>query len=161
MKNLAVLTIFCGFLSACAGFGQPPVQLGQTAAEVQHRLGQPTNVYQEGADTLLEYAKGPWGQYTWMARIGPDGRLISYEQVLTSQKFATVKLHQDTKQTILHTFGRPMMVTHYYSVDGDVWLYRYKEQDVWNSTMAVEFDRQGVVQAMVNGPDEELDLKRR
>ena len=57
--------------------------------------------------------------------------------------------------------GRPTQVTHYASVDGDVWLYRYKEQDVWNSMMSVEFNRQGVVQAMVNGPDEEREVRRR
>ena len=161
MRKLVIWVIFPLFLAACAGWTQPPVAPGQSLAEVRQRLGQPTNTYQDGADTLLEYAHGPWGRTTWMARFGPDGRLRSYEQVLTAQKFATVKLHRDTKATILHTFGRPMMVTHYYSVDGDVWLYRYKEQDVWNSTMAVEFDRQGVVQAMVNGPDEEMEMKRR
>ncbi|WP_373988055.1 hypothetical protein [Duganella sp. BuS-21] len=50
---------------------------------------------------------------------------------------------------------------HYASVDGDVWLYRYKEQDVWTSMMTVEFNRQGVVPAMVNGPDEEGENRRR
>jgi len=81
--------------------------------------------------------------------------------VLTSAKFATVKLGKDNKETILRTFSRPTQVTHYASVDGDVWLYRYKEQDVWDSMMSIEFDRQGVVQAMVNGPDEEREVKRR
>jgi outer membrane protein assembly factor BamE (lipoprotein component of BamABCDE complex) len=101
------------------------------------------------------------GQYTWMARLGPDGRLRSYEQVPTSTKFGTVRPGKDTKATVLRTFGRPAQVTHYASVDGDVWLYRYKEQDVWDSMMAVEFNRQGVVQAMVNGPDEEREMRRR
>ncbi len=158
MKKLIIVAILPVLLAACAG---PPPAPGTPVAEVRQRLGRPTGSYPNGADTMLEYAYGPWGQYTWMARIGPDGRLISYEQVLTSEKFATVKAGKDDKDSILRTFGRPAQVTHYASVDGDVWLYRYKEQDVWNSMMSVEFNRSGVVQAMVNGPDEEREYRRR
>lgn len=161
MRKALILAILTLLLAACAQFGRPPPQPGDSREAVLIRLGQPTNVYADGDDTLLEYAYGPFGQYTWMARLGPDGRLRSYEQVLTSAKFATVKPGKDTKETILRTLGRPTQVTHYASVDGDVWLYRYKEQDVWNSMMSVEFNRQGVVQAMVNGPDEEREVRRR
>lgn len=161
MKHSILSALAALALAACANFGAPPPQPGDSADAVRARLGQPTNVYRSGDDTLLEYAWGPMGQYTWMARLGPDGRLRSYEQVLTSTKFATVRLGKDDKDSILRTFGRPTQVTHYASVDGDVWLYRYKEQDVWNSMMAVEFNRQGVVQAMVNGPDEERENRRR
>ena len=161
MRNPLMRAVLALALAGCAQFERPPPQPGDSRGAVLDRLGRPTNIYADGADTLLEYAYGPSGQYTWMARLGPDNRLRSYEQVLTSAKFATVKLHKDNKDTILRIFGRPMQVTHYASVDGDVWLYRYKEQDVWNSVMAVEFDRQGVVQAMVNGPDEEREVRRR
>jgi hypothetical protein len=158
MKKLILVAILPILLAACAG---PPPLPGEPVANVMARLGRPTGSYPNGADTMLEYAYGPSGQYTWMARIGPDGRLVSYEQVLSSEKFATVKLGKDTKETILRTFGRPAQVVHYASVDGDVWLYRYKEQDVWNSMMSVEFNRAGVVQAMVNGPDEERENRFR
>lgn len=161
MRKPLLCAVLALSLAGCAQFGRPPPQPGDSREAVLTRLGQPTNVYADGTDTLLEYAYGPMGQYTWMARLGPDGRLRSYEQVLTSAKFATVKLGKDNKETILRTFGRPTQVTHYASVDGDVWLYRYKEQDVWNSMMSVEFNRQGVVQAMVNGPDEEREVRRR
>jgi hypothetical protein len=160
MKKLFILTIFPILLSACAGLGAPPVTPGEPETAVRARLGQPTGTYASGADTMLEYAQGPFGQYTYMARIGPDGRLVSFEQVLSSEKFATVRPRKDTKQTILSTFGRPAAQTHYASVDGDVWLYRYKEQNVWDSMMSVEFDRNGVVQAMVNGPDPEREGRR-
>lgn len=161
MKNTVILITLALAVSACAHFGEPPPAPGAPLAAVKERLGQPTNSYVDGDGSVLEYATGPMGQYTWMARISADGRLISYEQVLTGAKFATVKLGLDDKTSILRTFGRPTQVTHYASVDGDVWLYRYKEQDVWNSMMSVEFNRQGVVQAMVNGPDEEREVRRR
>lgn len=161
MKNRAILPYFAAVLAGCAQFGAPPPQPGDSADAVRARLGQPTQVYRSGADTVLEYAYGPLGQQTWMARLGPDGRLRSYEQVLTSARFAAVRPGVDTQDSILLAFGRPARVTRYASVDGDVWLYRYKEQDVWNAMMAVEFDRRGVVQALVNGPDEEREARRR
>jgi hypothetical protein len=161
MKRLWLVAILSSALGACAHLGEPLPQPGATQAAVRQRLGQPTNVYADGADTLLEYAQGPWGQTTWMARLGADDRLLSYEQVLTDAKFATLRLGKDRKENVLRTLGRPTQVTHYYSVDGDVWLYRYKESGVWNAMMSVQFNRQGVVQALVNGPDEERENKRR
>ena len=160
MKNLSFLAIFSALLAACSGLGGPAPQPGEPADALQARLGPPTGRYSNGPDTVLEYAQGPSGQTTYMARIGPDNRLISFEQVLSSEKFATVRPGKDTKQTILSTFGRPAQQVHYASVDGDVWLYHYKEQDVWDSLMHVEFNRNGVVQAMVNGPDPERDGRR-
>lgn len=151
MKNIAIAITFTLFLSACAGLPAPPV--GASEAAVLASLGQPTGRYALDDNTMLEYAQGPLDQTTYMARLGPDGRLLSFEQVLTSEKFASVALKRDTKQSILARFGRPNDVVHYASVDGDVWLYRYKEQKVWDSMMHVEFDSNGVVQAMVNGPD--------
>lgn len=151
MKNSVVAATFVLTLSGCAGLQPPPP--GSSAAAVVASLGQPTGRYPQGSDTMLEYSQGPLGQTTFMAKLGPDDRLISFEQVLTSEKFAGVALKRDTKQSILASFGRPNEVVHYASVDGDVWLYRYKEQKVWDSMMHIEFDRNGVVQSMVNGPD--------
>jgi len=153
MRNLAFIATLPLALAACASFQTP--QPGETAEAVESRLGRPTATYPDGADTLLEYATGPSGQLTFMARIGPDGRLKSYEQVLTAEKFATIKPRKDNKETVLHTFGRPSERLRFASVDGDVWAYRYKEQLAWDSMMYVEFDRSGVVQALVNGPDPE------
>ena len=157
MKKVFFAAMFPLWLAGCAGLFGPPPAPGESAEAVRAKLGPPTNVYQDGPDTMLEYAKGPLGQYTWMARLGPDGRLRSYEQVLTGQKFATIKIGRDTKDSVLRIIGRPSKQVRYYSVDGDVWQYRYKENDVWNSVMDVQFDRDGVVRALVNGPDEERE----
>ena len=120
---------------------------------VQAKMGTPTAVYTDGAARTLEYATGPMGQYTWMAHLGPDGRLTSYEQVLTSEKFATVKIDQATKDDVLRTFGHPAEVSRVAMRDYEVWSYRYKEGGVWNSLMHVHFDGQGVVRQMMNASD--------
>ena len=148
-------------LSGCASLFTPPVAPGDTEDQVVARLGPPTGVYPDGNTRLLEYAGGAFGQYSYMARIGPDGRLVSYDQVLTSENFAKVKVDQWTKDDILRHFGRPAEVTGVYYHNYEVWSYRYKEAGVWNSLMSVHFDQQGVVRQMLNGPDPMFDERLR
>ena len=160
MKNVISLATISVLASACAGWGGAALTPGEPEAAVRAALGTPTSTYRDGADTLLEYARGPAGQYTWMARLDPQGRLVSYEQVLTSARFGAVRIGKDDQNTILHTFGRPAEVLRFAHSPADVWMYRYKEQDVWNSVMYVEFAANGTVGKMVNGPDPEREEHR-
>lgn len=92
-------------LSACSL--PQPVMIGDSAAQVVAVRGTPTHRYRVGSEELLEYMHGPYGQETWMARIGNDGKLISFEQVLTDEKFATLQLGVTNKQDVLHAIGLP------------------------------------------------------
>lgn len=150
MRKLSTLSAAL-LLAGCA-MGPAPTP-GDSQDVVQSKLGTPTAVYTDGAARTLEYATGPMGQNTWMAHLGPDGRLASYEQVLTSEKFATIKIDQATKDDVLRTVGRPAERSHVAMHDYEVWSYRYRESGVWNSLMHVHFDGQGVVRQMMNGPD--------
>jgi len=151
MRNLFILTMLGGLLAACAA--APPVP-GQPLADVLARYGRPTASYTIGADTELEYATGPWGQQTYMARFGPDQRLLSYRQVLDSKTFGQVQLGVSTKQDILQLIGHPAETSYLPRQKLEVWSYRYKEANVWNSMMHVHFDQAGVVRMMLGGPDE-------
>lgn len=153
MNNMCKFTTLATalLLAGCA-MGPPPAP-GDPQDVVQSKLGTPTAVYADGAARTLEYATGPMGQFTWMARLGADGRLVSYEQVLTSEKFATIKIDHATKDEVLRTIGRPAERSHVAMQNYEVWSYRYKEAGVWNSLMHVHFDEQGVVRQMMNAPD--------
>ncbi|WP_317204619.1 outer membrane protein assembly factor BamE [Janthinobacterium sp.] len=140
-------------LSGCAGLGGPPPALGEPRAALEAQKGRPTAIYPDGADTLLEYATGPYGQLTYMARIGPDGLLKSYEQVLTSEKYATIKVGVATKQDVLRAIGHPAETSFLPRQQLEVWSYRYKESGVWDSMMHVHFDQAGIVRMLMNGPD--------
>ncbi|CAN7296944.1 hypothetical protein LJR122_001557 [Massilia sp. LjRoot122] len=140
-------------LGGCAGMLRQAPSIGDSAAVVQQKMGAPTAIYGAGQERIFEYATGPMGQQTFMARIGADERLLSYEQVLTGEKFATIKVDAADKEEVLRTVGRPAEKSFVAMRDWEVWSYRYKEAGVWNSMMHVHFDRQGIVRQMLNGPD--------
>lgn len=144
-------------LAACTTLFPPAVNVGDSEADVIAKRGQPTQRYQDGKDRLLEYALGPWGQKTYMARVGPDGRIISFEQVLTTRKFATIKVDEATKDDVLRIVGGPSETSYLPLRSLEVWSYPYKESDVWNSLMHIHFDKSGVVRQMMNGPDMRFD----
>jgi hypothetical protein len=155
MNNLIKMTTL-GMLAAlggCALLRQAPSP-GDPLPVVTQKMGQPTAVYPEpGGGQELEYTTQPEGQFTWMAHIGADGRLTAYEQVLTGEKYASIRVGQATKADVLRTIGHPAETSFLSLRDLEVWSYRYKEGGVWNSMMHVHFDRNGIVRQMLNGPD--------
>jgi hypothetical protein len=157
-----VITILFVLLSVagCASLSGPPLLPGDSIDTVKLKLGTPTASYSAGQEQLLEYANGPMGQTTWMAHIGADGRLTRLEQVLTGEKFATIKVGSARHEDVLRAVGRPAEKSFLPLRDFEVWSYRYKEAGVWNSMMHVHFDRAGVVQMMQNGPDPMYEERR-
>ncbi|HEV7619640.1 MAG TPA: hypothetical protein VGO51_16205 [Burkholderiaceae bacterium] len=153
----ALLAALLTTLAACATFGFASVNPGDSEADVVAKLGPPTHRYQDGKDHLLEYMNGPFGQTTYMARIGPEGRLISYEQVLTTQKFGTLPVGQATKEDVLRTVGAPSETIYLTLSQLEVWSYPYRESDVWDSVMSIHFDNGGIVRRLQNGPDPRRD----
>jgi hypothetical protein len=140
-------------LSSCAGMLAPPVTPGMPESDVVARLGQPTHVYPDGNGRLLEYMHGPMGQTTDMARIGPDGRLQSFEQVLTMEKFAQIHPNQTRRDEVLRLIGAPSEAGVYPRTGLAYWNYPYKENGSWDSMMTVYLDRDGIVRRLENGPD--------
>ncbi|QYF92375.1 hypothetical protein KY495_16660 [Massilia sp. PAMC28688] len=147
-------------LSGCAGMLREAPVPGDTVELIRAKFGQPTAVYQSARGRVLEYATSPFGQFTWMARLGPDGRLALFEQVLTGEKFATLQIGVARRDDVLHAIGRPAERSWLRLPDLEVWSYRYKESGVWNSMMHLHFDRGGTLRMMQNGPDPMFEEKR-
>jgi hypothetical protein len=154
MKSLARSLILSAALSlsGCALFGPPPA-VGDTESQVIAKLGQPRAVYPDGNSKLLSYSPGYFGQYSYMARIGPDGRLLSYEQVWTMEKFGTIKPDLSTKDDVLRTVGTPTEIVGYARSPYAAWNYGFKEAGVWNSMMTIYIDSNGIVRKLENGMD--------
>lgn len=163
MKSIiaSLLLLVSLFLSGCASMYGPPPEPGTPEQEVVARMGAPANRYKVGDQTLLEYPGGYYGQQTWMARIGPDGRLIAVEQVRTLEKFGQIRINQSTKQDVLQLVGTPSEASWLGLKQQEVWSYRYRENEVWNSMMHVMFDSANIVRGMENGRDPLYDTSDR
>jgi hypothetical protein len=92
-----------------------------------------------------------------MARVDANDKIVSFEQVLTMQKFGTIKVDEAKKDQVLRTIGSPSETSYLPLRDLEVWSYPYKESGVWNSIMHVHFDKAGIVRQMLNGPDPRFD----
>ena len=121
---------------------------GMQEAELTAIRGKPDFEYQEGNRRRLEWSATEMGQYAYMTEIGPDGRLVSFEQVLTDERFASLRIGQSTQADVIRTVGHPPGWNRWVFEDGERWSYRYKENGVWDAMMTVYFDRNGVVEAM-------------
>lgn len=131
----------------------PPPAPGTPEQGVLSRYGKPTAIYQDGETALWEYSDGYWSQETNMARMSKDHRLLSWEQVRTDAKFATITIGKSTANDVLKTVGKPTETSEIYQNNYKVWSYRYKQDDVWDSMMHVMFDDNGIVQKMEVGRD--------
>jgi hypothetical protein len=161
IKTAAALALILS-LSACAPVIRRTPAAGTPLAEVMAKLGQPNAIYPDPAGgQVLEYRGQPMGQFQYMARIGADGRLISYDQVLTDENFATVEPNHWNRDDVLRHFGRPADVLRSRLHDGEIWSYRYKEKGVWNSLMNVDFNGRGTVLGVYKSPDPVLDDRYR
>lgn len=155
-KTTYAALLLTAVLAGCSSFRQPAA--GTSLAEVTSRLGQPSATYPDpDGSQWLEYRGQPMGQFQHMAHVGADGRLLSYEQVLTSENFARVKVNDWTRDQVLRNFGRPAESTRDRATGYDVWSYRYKQDGVWNSFMNIYFNARGVVRQVENTPDPLLD----
>jgi len=158
MKNLLKILslVMVMLVAACGTLNTPPPTIGMSEEAVIARSGKPIVRHQDGRETLLEYSS-PWGQTTYMARIGADGRLKSWEQVLSNDNFAKIVIGKTTKPEIFRTFGTPAETTYLNLPKLEVWSYRYKEGGVQNLMIHVYFDHQGVVRRTEGGLDPRYD----
>ncbi len=153
-RTLIVGTVLsASLLSGCTSIKYP--ELGISETELVSIRGKPFHEMQDGNVRILEWTASNSNQYTYMAKIGPDGKLLSYEQVLTVAKFSTLKPGISTKEDVLKTVGHPNLFESEYLplVDSEVWTYRYKESGVWDSMMHIHFDHNGIVKRLENGLD--------
>jgi hypothetical protein len=133
---------------------------GTRLDQVEVRFGRPNAVHVlDGAPVArrLEYDTGRFEQRTYMVDFDADGRALGAVQVLTGAHFGQIRIGTDTMDSIRREFGTPTrMIT--YGLSGlTSWDYPYREGNIWNSMMSVEFDVEGIVRHLANGPDELMD----
>ena len=146
-------------LVACSTSGPRALTVGQSEAEALQLMGTPTNRYtMPGGATRLEFATGPMGRETWMVDLGPDGRVLGAGQVLTERNFRALQ-PGTTREELLRTLGRPGETRSGGRQGGEVWSYRFANNEcLW---FQVLLDDDGRVVRGNFGSDPRCDVRMR
>lgn len=118
-------------LGGCAGYGGAGLMPGQATADDVLRVMGPPSLQWTDADGSRQFAypRGPAGVHTFMAHIGPDGRLQRLDNVLDEDGFARIAPGMTPAQ-VLRQLGPPQPRTVYFKArDERVWEWRYC--DAW------------------------------
>ncbi|HEX4782114.1 MAG TPA: hypothetical protein VH301_15230, partial [Usitatibacter sp.] len=127
-KAKIVLLLAAAALAGCASYDGRTLQPGIPEAEVKATMGPPAmEVPVEGGKRLV-YPKGPLGTQTFMADLGPDGRLIAVSNVLTDGVFDRMQ-PGITEKDVLRMIGPPNQSMEFPRSNTHAWEYRY--MDTW------------------------------
>ena len=127
--STTLLRLLCiGALGGCAT--AHTLAPGQSSeADVRTRMGAPTDTRTDAnGDRVWEYAKGPEGFYTYMVRMGPDGRVKEVIQALTEERLGRIVPGKTTRPEVRLLLGRPSHED--VLASGLTWSWRYKKGDV-------------------------------
>jgi hypothetical protein len=125
VTTLLAIAVFPLLLVAgCASFDGAGLKPGQaTSAEVERVMGTPAETRKVGGETLLYYPRQPFGDATFVARIGQDGRLIDIEQRLTDANVAKIVPNVTTGEQVRDLLGPPWQTSHYALNNSTVWTW--------------------------------------
>ena len=125
MKTL-LKTILCAALllaaSGCA-YRIAGVQPGASGDEVTRQAGKPSDTWREGGAEVWEYAFGPIGMQTYLARFD-GGKLASVSQVLTEDSFKRINAGA-SRESVHQMLGRPGYKETYSRINEEVWSWRF------------------------------------
>ncbi len=144
-------------LASCAHRLPGRVALGQGEAEVLAAAGEPTARHALPAGgQRLEYAAGPMGRETWMFDLDPQGRVVGRLQVLNEAQFIALQ-PGISREELLRTLGRPAERRPGGWQPGEVWSYRYPNNDcLWFQVSLGSDDR---VASGTYGNDPRCDMR--
>lgn len=152
MKNLAPLLAVL-LAAGCASYTGRGLQPGvSTEADVRGLMGNPAGEYTgPGGTRTLAYPHGPMGIETFMADLGPDGRLIAVRQALTDETFFKIK-RGTTRDEVLRLIGppHPTEIMEFKSLGQVAWTYRFRDLWGYNAKYSITFDRDWVVVSTIS-----------
>lgn len=156
---LAMLAAMSLGLAACDSEKIVELTPGEaTEADVRNKMGQPDDVWEDdNGMRVLEFTRQPEGTRNWQARIGPDGKLIHFKQVLTVANMDKVQAGMSELE-VRRLIGKPGRVKPYQLQKQTAWEYRYADGASQPGSFTITFDENKKVISTVKGPDAK-DLK--
>jgi hypothetical protein len=106
MWHRALILFSSLIVSACTSYSGSGLKPGEARLEDVHATMGPPALHWQDADgsRQLAYPRGPAGFDTFMVRLGPNGKLLSIENVLDEQHLATVRAGM-SKEDVLRILG--------------------------------------------------------
>jgi SmpA / OmlA family len=130
-------------IAGCASYSGRGLRPGVARLDsVIALMGQPAMRWQDPDGSIqLAYPRGPEGIHTYMVRLGPDGRLISIDNVLDDVHLAKVRPGM-TEAQVLRILGPPDYPRNKYFKARDelVWEWRACTYNVNIQRILVSFD---------------------
>ncbi|MES2414143.1 MAG: hypothetical protein V4614_10100 [Pseudomonadota bacterium] len=133
-------------LAGCAA----PLAPGATREEALARYGNPSAVVPLPAGTRLQYSGQPSSQSAVMVDLDAAGRVVSVREVMNTQGFARIAINQSTRADVVRELGRPAVVDHVASWDGDIMNYRWRDGG-FDMLFWVYLDKAGIVRRTGQG----------
>lgn len=147
MKAL-LLGLLVGALAACVGIPER-IEMGTPRAEIEERLGVPTAEYPLADGRRLQYSRQPAGQQVYNLDLDASGRLRRLEQVMDIHWLQRhIELHHWSRIDVLRNLGRPALVEGVASFRGDIWTYRFLENNAPRQ-VHLHIDPEGVVRRVM------------
>jgi len=125
MKTI-IAAVCVVLLAGCASYAGSGLVPGRsTAAEVEAVMG-PATDRRPGPDgeTVLWFPRMPYGDGTYAARVGADGRLVAIEQRLTEENIARIERGRTTADQVLDLVGPPYRVDQFARMEREIWTYK-------------------------------------
>jgi len=155
IRGLAILSAV--LLAGCAGYGGGDLEPGVSMRpDVIVSMGRPAMTWKnpDGSEQLA-YPRGPEGTQTFMAYLGPDGKLQRIEKVLDGSQFHLIRQGM-SKDEVLRVLGPPgAPYTQFFARRNELaWSWLYCSS--WNALeyFDVMFDADtGIVRTTGRRPD--------
>jgi hypothetical protein len=113
-------------LAGCASFDGRGLAPGTPAAEVERVMGAAADKRVHDGETWLYFPRQPYGQATYVARIGRDGRLIAIEQRLTDENVARIVPGKTTLEEVRELLGPPYTDMNFQRMQREILEYRMR-----------------------------------
>jgi outer membrane protein assembly factor BamE (lipoprotein component of BamABCDE complex) len=140
-------------LAGCAS-QLPP---GASAVQVESVMGRPAERRTEpNGDTVLWYPRMPYGDGSYAARFGPDGRLISLEQRITEENVARIERGKTTADQVRDLVGPPYRIDQYPRMDREIWTYKIGQVFPFPKALFVQFSPDHIVREVYFMDDPEV-----
>ena len=144
-------------IAACASYSGSNLKPGvSTLPEVVASMGEPAMVWKNpDGSQQLAYPRGPAGTQTFMAYVGPDGKLQRIEGVLDMAHFARIQAGM-SKEEVLRVLGPsgPLWTQTYSRSNTLAWSWLFCDSSSLQNFFDVMFDATtGVVRSTEQRPN--------